>query len=925
MSIDPNKFTESTSAALAAARDLALQHQHSNLSPAHLFSALLNPLPLKPGQSQAQQGVPLLHSILNKAGASPDLVGRGLAKFIVRLPSQEPPPDDVGLSQGAAKVLRDAEKIMKEQHDSFVAQDHLIIACTQDAGIANILKEAGTTPEAVKNAAIAVRGGKKVDSKSAEEGFEALSKYATDLTAQAEQGKLDPVIGRDTEIRRCIRILSRRTKNNPVLIGEPGVGKTAIAEGLAQRIVARDVPPNLFVRLWSLDMGALMAGASYKGQYEERIKAVIDECEKSGENEGRQVVLFIDEVHLLMAGQGSSGGGMDAANLLKPAMARGRIRVIAATTLAEYRKHIEKDAAFERRMQQVLVEEPTVPQTISILRGIREKYEVHHGVSILDSAVVAAATLAHRYLTSRKLPDAAIDCLDEACSAVRIARESQPEEVDKLERQKLQLEIELHALQTELSRDKKDEVAKQKIEDVKASISKINDELAPIKARFEAEKAKGDELQNIRKRIDELTSKANDAERRYDLATAADLRHYAIPELQARLTTLEEQKKAEEREMRANGGEALAGDTVTAEAIQQVVAQWSGIPVTNMKQTERQKLLRMEKVLHKEVVGQEEAVSAVANAIRLNRSGLGNENRPIASFLFVGPSGTGKTNLAKALAKYLFDDENAMCRIDGSEYSEKHAVSRLIGSPPGYVGHEEGGQLTEYVRRHPYCVVLVDEIEKASREFHQLFLGVLDDGRLTDTQGRTVNFKSTVVILTSNIGSSYLNELPDDCETIPGATRELVNGALRSALPIEFINRIDSIVIYNRLTKKDIRGIVNIRLAEVQKRLKKNGRDITIQVSDPALDFIASVGYSPAFGARPLNRAIQTELLNPLSQLILQDQIRDGEVARVEFDEKAQRLVAIPNHEPSIRFDEDEDMTDGDRSDGDIEIEEVDD
>ncbi|ORY73419.1 P-loop containing nucleoside triphosphate hydrolase protein [Leucosporidium creatinivorum] len=901
-------YTEAAEKVILAAVSLAKEHANSNVAPAHLASALLNP--------NEQGGQSLFSSILTKAGAQADAVTRGLSRFIVRLPSQEPAPDDVSFSPATGKVLQAAHKISKEKNDTFVAQDHIILALSQDPSIAPILKEAGATYDAIKRAAEQVRGGKQVNSRGAEEGFEALSKYARDLTAEAEQGKLDPVIGRDNEIRRCIRILSRRSKNNPVCIGEPGVGKTAIAEGLAQRIVARDVPVNLLGRLFALDMGALMAGASYKGQFEERVKSVLDECEKSETG----IILFIDEMHTLMAGQG--GQGVDAANLLKPALARGKLRCIGATTLAEYRKYIEKDAAFERRFQQVMINEPTVPETISILRGIKEKYEVHHGCTILDASLVSAAQLAHRYLTSRKLPDSAIDLVDEAASGVAVARDSLPEEVDKLERAKLQLEIELHAIKSELAKNKKDEVAKQKVEDLQASISAIDEELQPIMARFQAEKAKSDEIQQVKRKIDELKAKAEDAERRYDLATAADIVHGALPDLAARLQVLENQKREEDAAMRASGGEALAGDVVTPEHIQAVVAQWSGIPVTSLRTSEKQKLLRMEKTLRKAVIGQEEAVKAVSDAIRLSRSGLSNQDRPIASFLFVGPSGTGKTELSKALARFLFDSPDAMVRIDGSEYSEKHSISRLIGSPPGYIGSEEGGQLTEYVRRKPYSVVLVDELEKASKEFVQLFLQVLDDGRLTDSQGRVVSFKNTVIIMTSNLGAAFLNELPDDGSAIPPATKELVNGAIRAHLPPEFINRLDSIVIYNRLSRKNVRSIVDVRIQEVQKRLHNNGRDITLELSPEALDFLGSIGYHPSYGARPLNRAIQSELLNPLSSLIISEAIRDGEVAKVEWDAKANRLVVTPNHDP-IAMDVDEDDYDEDSDDA-IEVEELD-
>ena len=668
---------------------------------------------------------------------------------------------------------------------------------------------------------------------------------------------------------------------------------------------SRDVPASLIGRLFSLDMGALMAGAKYKGEYEERIKSVLNEVEKSSE-EGTGVILFIDELHLIMAGSGSEGGGMDAANLFKPLLARGKLRCIGATTLAEYRKYIEKDAAFERRFAQVLVNEPSVPETINILRGIREKYEVHHGVRILDGALISAATLAHRYLTSRRLPDSAIDLIDEACASVRVTRETDPEDIDKLQRRKLELEVEVHALERE-----KDQASKDRLVAARKAIADVEDQLRPLKAAYEAEKSRGNEINEARRKIDELKAKADEAERRYDLATASDLRYYAIPDLQARLKDLEERRAQEDAE-NVNGG----ADTVTSEQIAEIVGRWTSIPVTRLMSTEKEKLLRLERVLADSVVGQPEAVKAVANAIRLSRSGLANAQRPIASFLMAGPSGTGKTLLSKTLATILFDSPDAMIRVDGSEYSEKHSIARLIGAPPGYVGHDAGGQLTEYVRRKPYCIVLIDEIEKASREFVTLFLQVLDDGRLTDGQGRVVDFRNTVIIMTSNLGAAYLNDMGQG--PVTAQTKELVMGSIRGHFPPEFINRIDEIVIFRTLSRNNVLKIVDVRLKEVQERLAD--RKITLAVDEAARQFLGSMGYSPTYGARPLNRAIQSELLNPLSVMILSDQVLDGETVQITFDGPRNKLVIVPNHEKNNTM---EDM-DVDWEDDEIEIEQMD-
>lgn len=917
------QFTDRANQALLDSSSLAEQYTHSQILPIHLAHALLNPIP---DESQDQQtaghashdaaSAPLFRQVVEKAHGDPQLLDRALMKLLVRLPSQDPPPETVSVSPALAKVIRSATDLSKTQKDSFVAIDHLIQAVCQDSQVQRALADSNIPNlKLIDNAVQQIRGTRRVDSKTAdsESENENLKKFTIDMTALAREGKIDPVIGREEEIRRVIRILSRRTKNNPVLIGEPGVGKTTIVEGLARRIVNADIPANLAqCRLLSLDVGSLVAGSKFRGEFEERMKGVLKEIEDSKET----IVLFVDEIHLLM-GAGSSGeGGMDAANLLKPMLARGQLHCIGATTLSEYRKYIEKDQAFERRFQQVLVKEPSLSETISILRGLKEKYEVHHGVNILDGAIVSAATLASRYLTARRLPDSAVDLVDEAAAAVRVTRESEPEALDTLERKLRQLQIEIHALERE-----QDEASKTRLEAAKQEAANVTEELRPMREKYESEKKRSKEVQDAKIKLDSLKVKRDEAERSGDTVTAADLEYYAIPETKTLIERLELDRAKADAERRANhgdNGEALLADAVGPDQINEIVARWTGIPVTRLKTTEKDKLLNMEKYLGKLVIGQKEAVASVSNAIRLQRSGLSNPNSP-PSFLFCGPSGTGKTLLTKALAEFLFDDPKSMVRFDMSEYQERHSLSRMIGAPPGYVGHDAGGQLTESLRRRPFSILLFDEVEKAAKEVLTVLLQLMDDGRITDGQGRIVDAKNCIVVMTSNLGAEFLARPATKDGRIEPRTRELVMEALRNYFLPEFLNRISSTVIFNRLTKKEIRKIVDLRLDEVQKRLDNNGRNVRIDCTPEVKDYLGAAGYSPAYGARPLGRIIEREVLNRLAVLILRGSVRDGENARVILQDG--RIDVLPNHEVGGSDDEDEEMFDSDDSDALAEME----
>ena len=752
-----------------------------------------------------------------------------------------------------------------------MAVDHLILASADDRDISNIYKEAGVDKGRLEAAVKEVRGNKKVDSKHAEETYEALSKYGQDLVSLAEERKLDPVIGRDEEIRRVINVLSRRTKNNPVLIGEPGVGKTAIVEGLASRIVRGDIPENLKCRVIALDMGALVAGAKYRGDFEERLKAVLKEVKDSNGN----IILFIDEIHLVL-GAGKTDGAMDAANLLKPMLARGELRCIGATTLDEYRKHVEKDPAFERRFQQVLVKEPSVLDTISILRGLKEKYETHHGVRIYDSAIVMAAQLAQRYITNRFLPDKAIDLVDEACANTRVQLNSQPQVIDNLERRKLQLQVEAVALEKE-----DDTASKQRLEAVRQELNNINDEITPLKARYDEEKGRVQNLTNLRKKLESVKLKIAEAERANDIARAADLKYYAVPEIEKQIA------KMTEEDQKNRDKNTLVVETVGPEQIAEIVSKWTGIPVSKLSQSEKERLLHLADNLHKRVIGQDEAVEAVAEAVLRSRAGLARENQPTGSFLFLGPTGVGKTELAKALATELFDDEKQMIRLDMSEYMEQHSVARLIGAPPGYVGFEEGGQLTEQVRRRPYSVVLFDEVEKAHPQVFNVLLQVLDDGRLTDGQGHVIDFSNTVIIMTSNLGSEHLMEAPMEDGKIPEHIRDKVMNKVKKHFRPEFLNRLDDMVIFSALSRSNLNSIVTLQMRSVEKRLAD--KDIAVVITPAASDFILKQAYDPAYGARPLRRYLEKHLVTQVSRMILTGELREH--CTVTFDNKDNRLV----------------------------------
>ena len=860
------KYSERVRGFIQSAQTMALSRNHQQFTPEHLLKVLVDD----------PEG--LAASLIARAGGDAKAVQLGVEAALGALPQVEGGDGQLYMAAPMAKVFTSAEDMARKAGDSFVTVERLLtaLAVEKSAKSADILAKAGVTAQALNQAVNDLRKGRTADSASAEQGYDALKKYARDLTADARAGKLDPVIGRDEEIRRAIQVLSRRTKNNPVLIGEPGVGKTAIAEGLALRIVNGDVPETLKDKqLMALDMGALIAGAKYRGEFEERLKAVLSEVTSAAGG----VILFIDEMHTLV-GAGKADGAMDASNLLKPALARGELHCVGATTLDEYRKHVEKDAALARRFQPVMVDEPSVEDTISILRGLKEKYEQHHKVRIADASLVAAATLSNRYITDRFLPDKAIDLVDEAAARLRMQIDSKPEELDELDRRIMQLKIEREALKLE-----KDEASKDRLAKIEKELSSIEEESARLTSLWMAEKDKLGRAADIKKELDDARNELAIAQRKGEFQKAGEIAYGRIPELEAQL------KLAETQEEKGT----LVEETVSSEHVAYIVSRWTGIPVDKMLEGQREKLLRMEDELGKRVVGQGEAVQAVSKAVRRARAGLQDPNRPIGSFMFLGPTGVGKTELTKALADYLFDDEHALVRIDMSEFMEKHSVARLIGAPPGYVGYEEGGALTEAVRRRPYQVVLFDEIEKAHPDVFNVLLQVLDDGRLTDGQGRTVDFRNTLIIMTSNLGSEYLVGLRDDQDV--DAVRDDVMGVVRASFRPEFLNRVDEIILFHRLRREHMARIVEIQLKRLEALLED--RKIVLELDREALEWLAEKGYDPAYGARPLKRVIQKELQDPLSEKILLGEVRDGSVVKITNGSDRLNFRAKPTVAPA--------------------------